>query len=128
MFRRRRAKAQRDRIDARHGRPLTEEIGERAGLHAQFALDGFCCGGARCMRRASFGEMLLHDLARRALYRRTSVCRRLRELQYNKAYLTTASARIVAIQLYLQFGFMPWVRSPEDDRAWEGLMRQLKLS
>ena len=48
------------------------------------------------------------------------VCARLRELGHERAYLNTASARIPAISLYLQFGFVPQMRRDRETtlRAW----------
>lgn len=49
------------------------------------------------------------------------VCQRMRELEHNRAYLVTSTARIPAINLYLKFGFVPEIRSAEDERAWRGV-------
>jgi len=52
----------------------------------------------------------------------TAICRRLRELGHEGAYLSTSSARLTAIKLYLQFGFKPLIRSVEEGEAWRELM------
>ena len=48
----------------------------------------------------------------------TVVCRRLRELGHERAYLATSSVRIRAIRLYLGFGFQPLIRDPEERDLW----------
>jgi GNAT superfamily N-acetyltransferase len=55
-----------------------------------------------------------------------AACRRLRELGHARAYLTTSTARVPAINLYLRFGFQPLVGSLEARRAWQAIQPQLK--
>lgn len=60
---------------------------------------------------------ILPEFQRRGLGKAllAAVCRRLRELGHDRAYLSTSSARVHAIKLYRQFGFEPLV----DVRATE---------
>ncbi len=53
-------------------------------------------------------------------------CQRLRELNHSAAYLTTASARIPAINLYLKFGFKPFIRKPSHVMSWKEIEKKLK--
>jgi len=49
------------------------------------------------------------------------VCQQLHACRYPRAYLVTSTARLPAINLYLQFGFVPWIRSSTDQAAWQDL-------
>jgi ribosomal protein S18 acetylase RimI-like enzyme len=65
-------------------------------------------------RRQGIGRALL-----------TTACRRLRQLGHRRAYLRTSTARLAAIRLYRQFGFVPQPRSAEEQRLWQILDRIL---
>jgi GNAT superfamily N-acetyltransferase len=51
----------------------------------------------------------------------TVICRRLRELGHDRAYLTTATTRRPAIKLYQQFGFVPLIRDEAEAKLWRGI-------
>ncbi len=54
------------------------------------------------------------------------ICRRLKELEHGKIYLTTQTVRIPAINLYVKFGFVPEIDSDRDREIWEKLRKHLK--
>ena len=56
----------------------------------------------------------------------STICNQLRELGHERAYLTTLSVRIPAINLYHKFGFRPEIRSVEDTKIWRAIRSHLK--
>lgn len=56
----------------------------------------------------------------------TAICRRLKEFGHTRTYLSTSSARIPAIKLYLKFVFTPLIRNTDDEAVWRELEIILK--
>ena len=56
----------------------------------------------------------------------TIILNRLRELGHKRAYLSTQTVRIPAINLYTKFGFVPHIRTPEDLQVWSSLQNKFK--
>ncbi len=56
----------------------------------------------------------------------TAVCNRLVELGHDCAYLSTGTARLPAIHLYLSYGFQPEIGNEEDRNRWDHVLDQLQ--
>ena len=56
----------------------------------------------------------------------TTICKRLKDLGHCRAYLTTQSIRIPALNLYTKFGFAPEIDSKGDREIWEKLREHIK--
>ena len=55
----------------------------------------------------------------------TAICNRLVEIGHDRAYLTTNTVRLPAINLYLAYGFEPEIDTDEDRRVWDGVLKEL---
>jgi GNAT superfamily N-acetyltransferase len=56
----------------------------------------------------------------------TIICNRLRELEHERAYLTTSTVRFHAIRLYSKFGFEPEIRDDQDREIWSEFEQKLR--
>ncbi len=53
--------------------------------------------------------------------------KRMAELGHPRAYLSTSSGRIAAIQLYLKFGFKPIIYEEKDKSIWKQIEKTLEM-
>lgn len=100
---------------------VVDERGEAVGTamawyNASFC--GECYGRIHWVGvRAEFqGRKLAKPLLSSALKRLAA--------EYEKAYLTSQTGSYKAIRMYLDFGFVPWMETPNSKEAWE-LLRSL---
>jgi ribosomal protein S18 acetylase RimI-like enzyme len=71
---------------------------------------------------------VIPEVQRRGLgtYLTRVVCGRLRELGAHRAYLTTGSRNVAAVQFYLGLGFLPQARSEQELRVWWQLVQRVE--
>jgi GNAT superfamily N-acetyltransferase len=57
----------------------------------------------------------------------SSALQKLKVLGHQRAYLATSSKRISAIRIYLYFGFIPLIKTAEDQALWQQILRSIEL-
>ncbi len=58
----------------------------------------------------------------------SAVCQKLLTMGHSKGCLSTSTARIAAINLYLKFGFRPLIQSDEDEISWRRFEQQAGIT
>lgn len=58
----------------------------------------------------------------------SAACDVLRDHGYNEAWLWTGTGRVPALNLYLQFGFVPYPRDEPERAAWRAVAPRLKYA
>jgi GNAT superfamily N-acetyltransferase len=113
-----------DRLLAARQCYLVNAAGEAVGTATAWFDDAFQGGRwGRVHWVALLPECQGRGLAKPLL---AAVCRRLRELRHDRAFLRTTPSRLVAINLYLRFGFLPLPRNADEARVWQSLAPKLK--
>lgn len=116
--------AERDQLPLRQAYLYGPEDGPIGTLTAWFEdLDGRRYGKINWM-------LLLPEAQGRGLSKPllAIVCVRLAELRHQNALLYTLTARVPAINLYQQFGFVPLIRGEHDITAWDEVNPQIRRS
>jgi GNAT superfamily N-acetyltransferase len=56
----------------------------------------------------------------------SAICHRLRDLGHERACVFTSTGRLAAVNLYLNFGFEPQIRSESERMIWDSVFMALK--
>src|SRR5262245_43658372 len=105
---------------------LLDQLGAAIGTATGWSYDGY--------RDPSYGRIhwvaILPEYQGQGLAKplMTLVCNRLKALGHRRAYLDTSTVRVPAINLYLSFGFVPEISTPEDLQVWRELVPHLKYA
>jgi GNAT superfamily N-acetyltransferase len=103
---------------------LLDELGDPIGTATAWLDEDF--GGKRYGRIHYVAIAQRHQRRGLAKPLMSLVCSRLRELGHERACLRTSTHRLVAINLYLKFGFLPLIRNTEEQRDWDAVLNILR--